>query len=67
MPGELADLEKGRARIEQPVDAVADEHLATGLVLRTGRRRPALLHLADQRTQVLGEAAIHGGIRGELR
>ena len=67
VPGELADLEKGRSRVEQPVDAIAYEHLAAPFVLRACCSRPALLHLRDQRPQFLGESAVDLRIRSELR
>ncbi len=67
MGGELADLEEGRACIEQAVDAFARQQLAArGMaLLRLGPA--ALLNAGEQGAQVvhLGE---HGGlVGGELR
>ena len=53
--GELPELEERRARIEQPVDAVAREELAARDVLVARRLAAALGHLARLRAQVLDE------------
>jgi len=37
MARKLADLEERRTRVDQPVDAVAHQHLAATLMLRAGR------------------------------
>ena len=62
--GERRQLEERRARVEQPVDPVADEQLAAGGVLGAGRLRTTLAHdgqpraqLVDQTTKVLSHRA----------
>ena len=63
---ELADLEEGRARIEQPVDAIAHQQLVAALVLGTCRRGAACADLRGKFTQFGGQATIDGLVGREL-
>jgi hypothetical protein len=58
--GELADLEEGRAGVEQAVDPFARQQLAAGQMLLARRFRPAEGDLLDLLVQV-GDDRGHGG------
>ena len=63
---ELADLEKRRAGIEQPLDAVARKQFAAADVALAMLVGPALRGRGDIGTQCLGERAIVRGARPGL-
>ena len=50
--GELADLQEGRAGVEQAVDAFARRQLATRVVARLGLLAAAFVQAGEQEAQV---------------
>ena len=64
--GELADLEKRRARVEQPLDAVAGQELAATNVAFAMFLRTALRRFGDIRAQFLDERPVMLSARTEL-
>ena len=56
--GQLADLEERRARVEQPVDAVAHQQLVAAFVLRAGGSRTACAHLGGEIAQFAASARL---------
>ena len=64
--GELADLEERRARIEQPLDAVARQQFAALDMALAVLLGPALRRLGDVGAQFLGERAIMRGAGAKL-
>ena len=67
VPGECPDLEKWRARIEQPVDALSSQHLAAFVMLRAGLRRTARADAREQLAQLVGELPVDALVGSELR
>ena len=59
---ELADLEERRARIEQPLDALARQQLAARDMPLAMLLRPAERRLGDLVAQLLGQRAVVRGI-----
>jgi len=59
------ELEKGRLRIDQLVDALADQELSALPLGRHGRLGSALADLRQPLAQLLGQPPVMGGIRLE--
>ncbi|MCY1549962.1 hypothetical protein D9M68_861710 [compost metagenome] len=67
MGGQLADLEEGRARVEQAVDALAGQQLAARGVAFLGLGAAAFMDAAEQRVQGADLFEHRRAVAGELR